>query len=304
MDSRREDSPVSNGSAVSLEGQLTGGSSRLSSSTSHSQSSSNVSMRHGTSTSQSLSTSQVSQAGSYRQSPRKTPNPDDLKPSIAASFIKAAATSPQDASLRHILDDSGFSSPMSKGFMGSGEFSDCGSHSFQSATSLVFDYATMKQLLTNKSALNSFGTGELLKQTSKFINSEDVDFRVRLNGPDGPIPIGMWDLSRYKFWLHDHYQELRREWIRQKEGESNSIVFFSMPHPGVDYFYSQREFPTQSGVVPLTGMVAQCVLPDKTMMTADMQLDYFARRFSREQEPKVQHPSCFSCLQHQEGFCS
>ncbi|OEH76720.1 hypothetical protein cyc_07412 [Cyclospora cayetanensis] len=44
----------------------------------------------------------------------------------------------------------------------------------------------------------------------------DTDARIRLHTPQGPVPIGIWDLTRFKYWHYDHYQELRREWLLQR----------------------------------------------------------------------------------------
>ncbi|XP_026190385.1 putative protein TPRXL [Cyclospora cayetanensis] len=110
----------------------------------------------------------------------------------------------------------------------------------------------------------------------------DTDARIRLHTPQGPVPIGIWDLTRFKYWHYDHYQELRREWLLQRKSLTPETRQFAIPHSGVDYFYHKAPFLAHTGPLSLTSMTPQCILPTGDRLTADTDIRRLVKDKLRE----------------------
>eukprot|EP00070_Physeter_catodon_P050010 XP_028356904.1 uncharacterized protein LOC114487979 isoform X1 [Physeter catodon] len=113
---------------------------------------------------------------------------------------------------------------------------------------------------------------DLLAKAKSVTVEESGDYRVKLRGPEGEIPVNMWDLSKYPFWPYDHYQTLRKEWLRLKAklGQPAPEDVFMLPHPGVDYLYNTCPYVMQTGTSALTSMSAHCILADGSRLPADV----------------------------------
>lgn len=113
---------------------------------------------------------------------------------------------------------------------------------------------------------------ELLAKAKSVTIEESGDYRVKLRGPEGEIPVNMWDLAKYPFWPYDHYQTLRREWLllKAKHGRLEPEDAFTLPHPGVDYMYNTCPYVMNVGNSALISMSPQCILTDGSRLPADV----------------------------------
>ncbi|CDJ44966.1 hypothetical protein, conserved [Eimeria tenella] len=136
-------------------------------------------------------------------------------------------------------------------------------------------------------------------RTNSDLESMETDARVTLFSPEGPVPINIWDLKKLRHWNYDQYQELRREYLKQKASPVVEERAFAVPHPGVDYFYYRAPFLSHAGPTGLTAAAAQCLLSSGARLSADTDL----RRTLKERlqahaelDRSLTRLSCLGCL--------
>ncbi|PFH33670.1 hypothetical protein BESB_078860 [Besnoitia besnoiti] len=111
--------------------------------------------------------------------------------------------------------------------------------------------------------------------------NETGDYRVKLQGPDGGITVDIWDLSLYPLWFYDHYQSLRREYLKMRANPDRTPEQerYTPPHPGVDYIYNQCPFVSHAGNMDFISMSAHCIFPDGARLPADVDKSMRSRPF-------------------------
>ncbi|EPR58798.1 hypothetical protein TGGT1_315750 [Toxoplasma gondii GT1] len=150
-----------------------------------------------------------------------------------------------------------------------------------SMPSEMFRSESLRHSLSSKSVAAVDLLEEMASEERVAIANQSGDYRVKLTGPDGEIPVNIWDLSLYPLWPFDHYQSLRREYLetRAKPERTPEEEKYIPPHPGVDYIYNDCPYVSHTGKMDFLSMSAHCILEDGSRLPADIDKSLRPRPF-------------------------